>query len=64
MKHGVVVTTGCGYKLINNGHDTRLIQHYLRHKNTQHTVCYTELSPQYFSDFWQDAGCLEEIVLK
>ena len=35
----------CGYKLANDGHDTRALQHYLGHKNIQHTVRYTELSP-------------------
>jgi type 1 fimbriae regulatory protein FimB/type 1 fimbriae regulatory protein FimE len=28
----------CGYKLANDGQDTRAIQHYLGHKNIQHTV--------------------------
>ena len=32
-----------GYKLANDGHDTRAIQHYLGHKNITHTVRYTEL---------------------
>jgi len=27
----------CGFKLANNGHDTRSLQHYLGHKNIQHT---------------------------
>jgi len=31
-----------GSKLTNDGHDTRAIQHYLGHKNIQHTVRYTE----------------------
>ena len=44
----------CGYKLANEGHDTRSIQHYLGHRNIQHTVRYTELSPQRFKDFWKD----------
>ena len=44
----------CGYKLANEGHDTRSIQHYLGHKNIQHTVRYTELSPTRFKDFWKD----------
>ena len=43
-----------GYKLANDGHDTRAIQHYLGHKNIQHTVRYTELSAARFKDFWQD----------
>jgi hypothetical protein len=32
----------------------RAIQLYLGHKNIQHTVHYTELSPQRFKDFWKD----------
>ena len=43
-----------GYKLANQGIDTRSLQHYLGHKNIQHTVRYTELSPERFKDFWQD----------
>jgi len=38
----------------NTGQDTRTIQLYLDHKNIQHTVRYTELSPQRFKDFWKD----------
>ena len=45
---------GCGYALANAGHDTRAIQNYLGHKNIQHTVRYTELSPDRFRDFWRD----------
>jgi type 1 fimbriae regulatory protein FimE len=44
----------CGYKLANDGHDTRASQHYLGHKNIQHTVRYTELSPERSKDFWRD----------
>ena len=33
---------------------TRALQHYLGHKNIQHTVRYTELSPDRFRDFWRD----------
>ncbi len=44
----------CGFKLANDGHDTRALQHYLGHKNIQHTVRYTELSPHRFRDFWRD----------
>ena len=35
----------CGFALANKGHDTRALQAYLGHKNIQHTVRYTELSP-------------------
>jgi integrase len=44
----------CGYKLANDGQDTRAVQHYLGHKNIQHTVRYTELSPDRFKSFWED----------
>lgn len=36
----------CGFALANKGHDTRALQAYLGHKNIQHTVRYTELSPR------------------
>jgi integrase len=37
----------------NKGHDTRALQAYLGHRNIQHTVRYTELSPERFKDFWR-----------
>jgi type 1 fimbriae regulatory protein FimB/type 1 fimbriae regulatory protein FimE len=43
-----------GYKLANDGHDTRALQAYLGHKNIQHTVRYTELDSGRFRDFWRD----------
>jgi type 1 fimbriae regulatory protein FimB/type 1 fimbriae regulatory protein FimE len=42
------------FKLANDGRDTRSIQHYLGHKNIQHTVRYTELSSDRFKQFWDD----------
>jgi hypothetical protein len=36
----------CGFALANKGHHTRSLQAYLGHKNIQHTVRYTELSPE------------------
>ena len=44
----------CGYALANKGHDTRALQAYLGHRNIQHTVRYTELSPTRFKDFWRE----------
>jgi site-specific recombinase XerD len=35
----------CGYKLANDGHDTRAIQAYLGHRNIQKTTRYTALAP-------------------
>ena len=44
----------CGFYLANKGVDTRSIQHYLGHRNIQHTVRYTELAPHRFDGFWDD----------
>jgi len=38
------------FALANRGHDTRALQAYLGHKNIQHTVRYTELSPTRFDE--------------
>jgi hypothetical protein len=43
--HPHMLRHACGYKLANDGHDTRALQHYLGHKNITHTVRYSELSP-------------------
>jgi type 1 fimbriae regulatory protein FimB/type 1 fimbriae regulatory protein FimE len=43
-----------GFLLANRGVDTRSLQAYLGHKNIQHTVRYTELSPGRFRGFWDD----------
>lgn len=51
--HPHMLRHACGYALANKGHDTRAVQAYLGHKNIQHTVRYTELSPARFKDFWR-----------
>jgi type 1 fimbriae regulatory protein FimB/type 1 fimbriae regulatory protein FimE len=43
-----------GFKLANDGKDTRAIQLYLGHKNIQHTVRYTVLSSDRLKEFWND----------
>ena len=52
--HPHMLRHACGFKLANDGHDTRALQHYLGHKNIQHTVRYTEMAPDRFKDFWRD----------
>lgn len=52
--HPHMLRHACGYKLAQDGQDTRAIQHYLGHRNIQHTVRYTHLSPERFKDFWKD----------
>lgn len=44
----------CGFKLANDGHDTRAIQQYLGHRNITHTTRYTELASDRFMKFWKD----------
>jgi hypothetical protein len=51
--HPHMLRHACGYKLANDGHDTRALQAYLGHKNIQHTVRYSELAPTRFKDFWR-----------
>ena len=43
-----------GFKLANDGVDTRTIQAYLGHKSIQHTVRYTELAPTRFKSLFRD----------
>jgi type 1 fimbriae regulatory protein FimE len=52
--HPHMLRHSTGYKLANDGHDTRAIQQYLGHRNITHTVRYTELSPERFKGFWKD----------
>ena len=52
--HPHMLRHSTGFKLANEGKDTRTIQHYLGHKNIQHTVLYTQLSPKCFYGFWDD----------
>jgi site-specific recombinase XerD len=51
--HPHMLRHACGFALASKGHDTRALQAYLGHKNIQHTVRYTELSPTRFKDFWR-----------
>lgn len=52
--HPHMLRHATGYYLASKGQDTRAIQAYMGHKNIQHTVRYTELSPERFKDFWKD----------
>jgi type 1 fimbriae regulatory protein FimB/type 1 fimbriae regulatory protein FimE len=52
--HPHMLRHACGFKLANDGHDTRALQHYLGHRNIAHTVRYTELAPDRFKSFWKD----------
>jgi integrase len=52
--HPHMLRHATGFKLANEGHDTRIIQHYLGHKNIQHTVGYTVLAAARFQGLWPD----------
>ena len=52
--HPHMLRHGCGFKLANDGVDTRALQHYLGHRNIMHTVRYTELRSDRFDGFWKD----------
>jgi type 1 fimbriae regulatory protein FimB/type 1 fimbriae regulatory protein FimE len=43
----------CGFKLANEGRDTRSIQDWLGHKSIQHTVRYTDQARTRFKDFFK-----------
>ena len=52
--HPHILRHVCGFQLANQGTDTRTLQAYLGHRNIQHTVRYTELSPTRFKNLWRD----------
>jgi type 1 fimbriae regulatory protein FimB/type 1 fimbriae regulatory protein FimE len=52
--HPHMLRHATGFKLANDGQDTRAIQHYLGHRNIQHTVPYTRLAADRFNGFWAD----------
>ena len=43
----------CGYKLANDGHDTRALQTYLGHRSISSTTIYTETNVGRFMEFWR-----------
>ena len=52
--HPHMLRHSTGFKLANDGQDTRAIQLYLGHRNIQHTVLYTQLAADRFNEFWKD----------
>jgi site-specific recombinase XerD len=51
--HFHMLRHSCGYKLANDGIDTRAIQDWLGHVSIVHTTRYTSLSQTRFKDFWR-----------
>jgi integrase len=54
LVHSHMLRHSCGYKLANDGQDTRAIQHYLGHRSIASTVRYTALASDRFKNFWRD----------
>jgi type 1 fimbriae regulatory protein FimB/type 1 fimbriae regulatory protein FimE len=52
--HPHMLRHACGFKLANDGQDTRALQQYLGHRNIAHTTIYTELAADRFAGFWRD----------
>ena len=52
--HPHMLRHACGFKLANDGVDTRALQEWLGHSNIQHTTRYTELTPKRFKSFFAD----------
>jgi integrase len=52
--HPHMLRHSTGYKLANDGHDTRSLAYYLGHRNLQSTARYTALAPHRFVKFWED----------
>ncbi len=51
--HPHMLRHSTGYYLANQGHDTRLVQDYLGHKNIAHTVKYTRTAAARFEGLWR-----------
>jgi type 1 fimbriae regulatory protein FimE len=52
--HPHMLRHSTGYKLANQGEDTRSLAHFLGHRNLQSTARYTALAPDRFAKFWSD----------
>jgi len=52
--HPHMLRHSAGFKLANDGNDTRSIQLYLGHRSIQNTIRYMELSTERFKSFWHD----------
>ena len=51
--HPHTLRHSCGYYLANKGHDLRLIQDYLGHRDPRHTVHYTRTAGRRFEGLWR-----------
>jgi site-specific recombinase XerD len=51
--HPHMLRHACGYALANKGHDLRIIQDYLGHRDPRHTAIYTRTAAKRFENLWQ-----------
>lgn len=51
--HPHVLRHSCGFALANKGHDTRVVQDYLGHRNITHTTIYTRTAAVRFEGLWR-----------
>jgi type 1 fimbriae regulatory protein FimB/type 1 fimbriae regulatory protein FimE len=52
--HPHALRHGTGFKLANDGIDTRSLAAFLGHRNIQNSVRYAEMAPNRFKNFWKD----------
>jgi integrase len=52
--HPHMLRHSTGFKLANDGQDTRAIRHYPGHRNIRHTVLHTQIAADRCNDFWED----------
>ena len=52
--HPHLLRHGTGFKLVNQGVDTRSLAAYLGHRNLANTARYTKMNAKRFDGFWQD----------
>jgi integrase len=52
--HAHMLRHACGFKLANDGVDTRSLASYLGHRNLQNTAIYSALAPGRFKGFFRD----------
>lgn len=50
--HPHMLRHSCGFALANKGHDLRVIQDYLGHRDPRHTAHYTRMAAHRFNDLW------------
>jgi type 1 fimbriae regulatory protein FimB/type 1 fimbriae regulatory protein FimE len=52
--HPHLLRHACGFKLVNDGVDTRTLAAYLGHRQLQNTKIYTRMDAKRFDGFWKD----------